>query len=101
MGRKLRLEKCGGNCMSPCIHVDRLAPNLLLVAYIIFRRNNRQVQREEAQNIFSRFGKIAKIEPLSQQIQSKLSVPPSLLVQYEKFDPRRDVVKVGFDIESY
>ncbi|KAI1067741.1 hypothetical protein LB507_010487 [Fusarium sp. FIESC RH6] len=93
MGRKLRLEKCGGNCMSPCIHVDRLAPNLLLVAYIIFRRNNRQVQREEAQNIFSRFGKIAKIEPLSQQIQSKLSVPPSLLVQYEKFDPRRDVVK--------
>ncbi|KAJ4140403.1 hypothetical protein NW768_001764 [Fusarium equiseti] len=76
MGRKLRLEKCGGN-----------------LAYIIFRRNNRLVKREEAQNIFSRFGKIAKIEPLSHQIQSKLDVPPSLLVQYEKFDPRRDVVK--------
>ncbi|RFN44699.1 meiotic activator rim4 [Fusarium flagelliforme] len=76
MGRKLRLEKCGGS-----------------LAYIIFRRNNRPVQREEAQNIFARFGKIAKIEPLSPQIQSKLSVPPSLLVQYEKFDPRRDVVK--------
>ncbi|GKU02580.1 unnamed protein product [Fusarium langsethiae] len=76
MGRYLRLEKCGGN-----------------LSYIIFRKNRRTVHYDEAHNIFSPYGKIAKIETLDYRIQLKLNVPPSLMVQYEKFDPRRDVIK--------
>ncbi|KAM0243779.1 hypothetical protein ACHAPO_000639 [Fusarium lateritium] len=76
MGRYLRLEKCGGN-----------------LSYIIFRKNKRAVQYDEAHSIFSRYGKIAKIETLDYKIQIKLNVPPSMMVQYEKFDPKRDVIK--------
>ncbi|KAG8671779.1 hypothetical protein FPOAC2_05138 [Fusarium poae] len=76
MGRIPRLEKCGGN-----------------LSYIIFRRNKRAVQYDEAHNIFSPYGKIAKIETLDYKIQIKLNVPPSMMVQYEKFDPKRDVIK--------
>lgn len=71
------------------------------MAYIIFSKANRPVEYKVAQNIFSGHGKIAKIEPLDHSIQMKLNVPPSLLVQYEKYDPRRDVVKVGSVIEHY
>ncbi|RGP63559.1 meiotic activator rim4 [Fusarium longipes] len=76
MGRYLRLERCGGN-----------------LSYIIFRKNSRMVQHDEAYNIFSKYGTIAKIEALDYDTQVKLNVPPSLLVLYEKYDPRRDVIK--------
>ncbi|KAJ4259646.1 hypothetical protein NW762_007576 [Fusarium torreyae] len=76
LGRPCRIEKCGGNLI-----------------YIIYRRNHRMVQHDEARIIFSKYGTIAKIENLGRQSQMRLRLPPSLLVHYEMFDARRDVVK--------
>ncbi|KAF4966034.1 hypothetical protein FSARC_6234 [Fusarium sarcochroum] len=76
LGRPCRTKKCGGN-----------------LTYIIFRRNNRMVQHDEARIIFSKYGAIAKIENLDYQTQKRLRLPHSLLVHYEMFDARRDVIK--------
>ncbi|CAF3664751.1 unnamed protein product [Fusarium graminearum] len=76
LGRYPRLEKCGGN-----------------LSYIIFRKDKLPVQYDDAYNIFSPYGKIAKIETLDYKVQIKLHVPPSMMVQYERFDPKRDVIK--------
>ncbi|KAF9763714.1 hypothetical protein IL306_003012 [Fusarium sp. DS 682] len=75
-GRPIRVEKCGGN-----------------LAYIVFRKNNRPVQIHEARSIFSRYGPIEKIEVLDHYAQTQLDVPPSLLVQFSRFDPKRDVIR--------
>ncbi|KAF5022308.1 hypothetical protein F66182_5637 [Fusarium sp. NRRL 66182] len=76
LGRPCRIEKCDGN-----------------LSYIIFRKNNRLVQYDEARIIFQKYGKVAKIETLDHRIRRRLNVPPSLLVHYEMFDSKRDVVK--------
>ncbi|KAF4448141.1 Meiotic activator RIM4 [Fusarium austroafricanum] len=76
LGRPIRVEKCGGN-----------------LAYIIFRKNSRPVQIDEARTIFAPYGPIEKIAPLDLYAQKTLNVPPSLLVQFSMFDPKRDVIR--------
>ncbi|KAF4333002.1 meiotic activator RIM4 [Fusarium beomiforme] len=75
-GRPIRVEKCGGN-----------------LAYIIFRKNTRPVHFDEARSIFSPYGPIEKIEVLDHHAQTQLDVPSSLLVQYSRFDAKREVIR--------
>ncbi|KAK2929496.1 RNA recognition motif domain [Fusarium oxysporum f. sp. vasinfectum] len=75
-GRPIRVEKCGGN-----------------LSYIIFRKDTRPVHADEARSIFSRHGPVKKVEVLNYDAQTKLAVPPSLLVLYSRFDPKRDVIR--------
>ncbi|KAF4943897.1 hypothetical protein FGADI_13068 [Fusarium gaditjirri] len=74
-GRPIRVEKCGGN-----------------LSYIIFRKDTRPVRADEARSIFSRYGPVKKVEALNHDAQAKLAVPPSLLILYSRFDPKRDDV---------
>ncbi|KAF9766178.1 hypothetical protein IL306_001442, partial [Fusarium sp. DS 682] len=64
-------------------------------AYIIFRKNTRPVQFDEVRSIFSCYGPIEKIEVLDHYAQTQLDVPPSLLVQFSRFDPKREVIRVS------
>ncbi|ENH71069.1 Meiotic activator RIM4 [Fusarium oxysporum f. sp. cubense race 1] len=75
-GRPIRVEKCGGN-----------------LSYIIFRKDTRPVHADEARSIFSRHGPVKKVEVLNYDAQTRLAVPPSLLVLYSRFDPKRDVIR--------
>ncbi|KAJ3535562.1 hypothetical protein NM208_g7083 [Fusarium decemcellulare] len=76
LGRPCRTEKCNGN-----------------LVYIVCRRNRRAVQHEEARTLLEPYGVIAWIKDLDRVIQLRLKLPPSVLVQYEMFDARRDVAK--------
>ncbi|KAF4461361.1 RNA-binding [Fusarium albosuccineum] len=76
LGRPCRTEKCNGN-----------------LVYIVCRRNRRAVQHEEARTLLEPYGVIAWIKDLDRAIQVRLKLPPSVLVQYEMFDARRDVAK--------
>ncbi|KAM0355688.1 hypothetical protein ACHAPU_000073 [Fusarium lateritium] len=84
LGRPCRTERCGGS-----------------LTYIIFRKNNRMVQRDEARAIFSKFGEVDKVEPLDYRIQKQMGVPPCLLIHFLKFDPRRDVYKGVSNMSAY
>jgi hypothetical protein len=75
--------------------------NFLIVAYIIFRKDTRPVRVEEAHSIFSRHGPIKKIDVLDYDAQTKLAVPPSLLVLFSRFDPKRDVIRVSSILDNF
>ncbi|KAM5347056.1 hypothetical protein ACJ41O_010061 [Fusarium nematophilum] len=76
LGRPCRTEKCNAN-----------------LVYLVFRKNSRRVQFDEAKNLLRPYGAIAKVEDLDHKSQQRLRLPPTVVVQYEMFDARRDVVK--------
>lgn len=43
----------------------------------------------------SAYGLIRKIEDLDAKVQKRLNLPQTILIEYEMFDPRRDVIRVS------
>ncbi|KAJ4231077.1 hypothetical protein NW759_003058 [Fusarium solani] len=76
LGRPVRTERCNAN-----------------LVFLVVRRNKGLVYHEEARDLLSPFGAIAKIEDLDSATQERLGLSPAVRVRFEKFDPRRDVIK--------
>ncbi|KAI8675387.1 hypothetical protein NCS57_00439800 [Fusarium keratoplasticum] len=76
LGRPVRTERCNAN-----------------LVFLVVRRNKGLVYHQEARDLLSPFGAIAKIEDLDPATQERLGLSPAVRVRFEKFDPRRDVIK--------
>ncbi|KAL2689365.1 hypothetical protein Neosp_003418 [[Neocosmospora] mangrovei] len=76
LGRPVRVEQCNANLI-----------------FLIIRRNKGKVSHDEARDLLSPFGAIAKVEDLDPATQERLGLSPTVRVRFEKFDPRRDVIR--------
>ncbi|UPK91931.1 hypothetical protein LCI18_002866 [Fusarium solani-melongenae] len=76
LGRPVRTERCNAN-----------------LVFLVVRRNKSVVYHEEARDLLSPFGAIAKIDDLDSATQERLGLSPAVRVHFEKYDPRRDVIK--------
>lgn len=65
------------------------------MVFLVVRRNKAQVYHDEARDLLSPFGAIAKVDDLDSATQERLGLSPAVRVRFEKFDPRRDVIKVS------
>ncbi|EEU47072.1 uncharacterized protein NECHADRAFT_78130 [Fusarium vanettenii 77-13-4] len=76
LGRPVRVERCNANLI-----------------FLIIRRNKGKVSHNEARDLLSPFGAIAKVEDLDPATQERLGLSPAVRVRFERFDPRRDVIR--------
>ncbi|KAL6361302.1 hypothetical protein LRP88_04769 [Fusarium phalaenopsidis] len=76
LGRPVRTERCNAN-----------------LVFLVVRRNKGLVYHQEVRDLLSPFGAIAKVEDLDSATQERLGLSPAVRVRFEKFDPRRDVIK--------
>lgn len=48
----------------------------------------------EARSHLLQFGDISKLEPLRDEAMKAMKLPGSVFVEYERFDPGRDIISV-------
>lgn len=60
----------------------------------MFSRGGHQVNVAEARGHLLQFGDISKLEPLHDEAMKAMKLPGSVFVEYERFDPGRDIVAV-------
>lgn len=56
------------------------------------------MSHNEARDLLSPFGAIAKVEDLDPATQERLGLSPAVRVRFERFDPRRDVIRVSIQL---
>ncbi|KAK7397867.1 hypothetical protein QQX98_012756, partial [Neonectria punicea] len=76
LGRHCRTERCKAN-----------------VTFLVCKKNGEPVGLFEAYGFLQRFGSIFKVEYLDRESQIGRHLPPAVIVVYEYFDARRDVIK--------
>ena len=68
---------------------------LPLGTFIVYSRLGDDITVDEARDILELYGELSKCELLSAQIQAVLGLPSAVLVEFAKFDPKRDLNSVG------
>ncbi|KAH6855250.1 hypothetical protein B0I37DRAFT_423457 [Chaetomium sp. MPI-CAGE-AT-0009] len=59
--------------------------------FVIYSRNGDEVTTDIAREILEPYGEISKCEPLTAQMSVAMNIPPAILVEFAKFDPKRDL----------
>lgn len=67
-----------------------------LVHFIVFKTSGERITTQEAERLLEPYGHIASVKDVNLDIQQRLAIPQSKLVSYEKYDSKRDVIKVRF-----
>jgi hypothetical protein len=64
--------------------------------FILYGREDEDITLEEAREICSRYGTLARCEELPAQIRETMGLPYTVLVEFRIFDARRDFNAVRF-----
>ena len=65
------------------------------VSFIVYKISGQPTETYEAVDLLNCLGEVAKAEPLAEEIQTSLQVPPAVIASYKMYDPKRDVVHVS------
>jgi hypothetical protein len=71
------------------------ATKSISVSFIVYKTSGQRIEIYEAVDLLSCLGEVAKAEPLLEEIQTSLQVPPAVIASYKMYDPKRDVVHVS------
>lgn len=66
-----------------------------LGTFVIYSRRGEEVTPDIAREILEPYGELSKCEMLSVQMQEAMSLPSAVLVEFAKFDPKRDLNMVS------
>lgn len=64
-------------------------------SFIIFNKFGRDIHPREAKLQLSPYGPLSKCEPVHPQILEALKLQNGIMIEFENFDPGRDVVSVS------
>ncbi|KAM7205643.1 hypothetical protein V8F33_000969 [Rhypophila sp. PSN 637] len=75
-------------------------------SFIIYKRNRMTITVDEARGVMENYGALSACDRLDEQARKTMKLPPSVLVEYAKFDPARDAVVItrqnlGYAVEPY
>ncbi|KAK4247833.1 hypothetical protein C7999DRAFT_14172 [Corynascus novoguineensis] len=59
--------------------------------FVVYSRRGEEVTPDIAREILEPYGELSKCELLSVQMQEAMSLPTAVLVEFAKFDPKRDL----------
>ncbi|KAK3298206.1 uncharacterized protein B0H64DRAFT_438695 [Chaetomium fimeti] len=59
--------------------------------FVIYSRNGDEVTTDTAREIVEPYGELSKCEPLSAQMCTAMDIPTAILVEFARFDPKRDL----------
>ncbi|KAK4125073.1 hypothetical protein N657DRAFT_679861 [Parathielavia appendiculata] len=59
--------------------------------FVIYSRRGEDITTAIAREILEPYGELSKCEMLSAQMQEAMDLPPAVLVEFAKFDPKRDL----------
>ncbi|KAI1432442.1 hypothetical protein GGR50DRAFT_697072 [Xylaria sp. CBS 124048] len=81
-GKGLLIE--GRPCRTEMVKANR--------CYVMFSRKGFQVNLTEARSHLLQFGEISKLEPLREEAVNTMKLPGAVFVEYQHFDPGRDII---------
>jgi hypothetical protein len=61
----------------------------------MYSRRGDDITPDIAREILEPYGELSKCEPLSAQMQTAMNIPSAVLVEFAKFDPKRDLNSVS------
>ncbi|OAA60144.1 RNA-binding protein [Cordyceps fumosorosea ARSEF 2679] len=59
--------------------------------FMVYKHSGDSVTVDEATNLMSSLGEVAEAEQLAADMQRSMRLPPTIVVRYKMYDPRRDV----------
>ncbi|KAM3545485.1 hypothetical protein ARSEF1564_001647 [Beauveria bassiana] len=59
--------------------------------FIVYKHNGDFITSDEAADLLSSLGEIAEADELDAEMQHSMRLPPTVVVRYKMYDPRRDV----------
>ncbi|KAI5917536.1 hypothetical protein F4810DRAFT_716380 [Camillea tinctor] len=81
-GKGLLIE--GRACRTEMVKANR--------SYVMFSTQGHEIEIQEAETQLSQFGAIEKCERLRSELQEVMNLPGAVFVQYQSFDPARDII---------
>lgn len=95
LGRPCRTEMTRGQgLLSLTLLSPRWLTNLI-ATFIVCKISGQPTYPEEATRLLEKLGAIAKAERLPASIQQEMGIGPGILVTFEMYDTKRDVVGVS------
>ncbi|PNP40257.1 hypothetical protein TGAMA5MH_07912 [Trichoderma gamsii] len=85
-------EKYGSGAMilgRPC-RVEKATAHS---CFVVYKLSGEDISRQEAYDLLSALGTIAKVYPLGSRSQKTEKLPPAMVVHYKRYDSLRSVVK--------
>lgn len=67
---------------------------IFIACFIVYKLSGEEISRQEAFDLLSTLGTIAKVYPLDSRNQKMEKFPPAVVVHYKRYDSLRSVVKV-------
>lgn len=61
----------------------------------MYKHNGDFITSDEAADLLSSLGEIAEADELDAEMQHSMRLPPTVVVRYKMYDPRRDVPLVS------
>ncbi|KPM45110.1 hypothetical protein AK830_g1505 [Neonectria ditissima] len=102
LGRYCRTERCKGNCMPPTQPTSILHKHSSIsVTFLVYKKNGLATGLTEAYSLLQQWGTIDKVEHLDRETRLTMRLPQSVIVVYERFNARRNVVKEFDDNHVY
>lgn len=100
LGRPCRTEMVKANreyhfSRHPRANADADFVPLALGTFVVYSRCGEEVTPDIAREILEPYGELSKCELLSVQMQEAMSLPTAVLVEFAKFDPKRDLNMVS------
>jgi hypothetical protein len=68
--------------------------NIFIGCYVLFRRDGRKVDMDEARSHLLQFGDVNKLEFLHEEAVQTMRLPGAVFAEYKHFDPSRDIISV-------
>lgn len=63
---------------------------------MVYKHSGDFVTADEAAALLSSLGEVAEADQLDAEIQHSMRLPPTIVIRYKMYDPRRDVPLVSF-----
>jgi hypothetical protein len=63
--------------------------------FVIYSRRGEELTTDIAREILAPYGELSKCEMLSAQMQEAMNLPTAVLVEFARFDPKRDLNSVS------
>ncbi|KAK4102728.1 hypothetical protein N658DRAFT_422656 [Parathielavia hyrcaniae] len=69
--------------------------------FVIYSRCGEDITTDMAREILEPYGELSKCEMLSAQMQEAMDLPPAVLVEFARFDPKRDLNSAVRQYDGY
>lgn len=81
--------------MLPLILLSPKCLTSLIAAFVVYKVSGQPTYKDEAIRLLEKLGAIAKAERLPSHIQQAMGIGPAILITFQFYDTKRDVVGVS------